>query len=49
MKTKLMININDKQTLPGNHWKMLLRISLKRTVIGNLFLANADTWKKHTF
>jgi len=30
----LFINffLNDKQTLPGNHWKKLLRISLKRTV-----------------
>jgi len=39
MKTNLLLLfiiyflLNDKQTLPGNHWKKLLRISLKRTVI----------------
>jgi len=30
--------LNDKQTLPGNRWKKLLRISLKRTVVKDSFV-----------
>jgi len=37
----LFINffLNDKQTLPGNHWKKLLRISLKRTVVAIVWIS----------
>ena len=33
--------LNDKQTLPGNYLKNLLRISLKRTVVSNSRTLNA--------